>query len=97
VDRRSYQIEMKNTLEKQENLDVKQAEIVEILYDEVEGKKTVRGVKTHTGAIYKSKVVILATGTYLKGKIIIGDVSYSGGPDGLFPATNFGQLKRNGH
>jgi len=45
VDRRSYQIEMKNTLEKQENLDVKQAEIVEILYDEVEGKKTVRGVK----------------------------------------------------
>ncbi|WP_338077129.1 tRNA uridine-5-carboxymethylaminomethyl(34) synthesis enzyme MnmG [Acetivibrio straminisolvens] len=87
VDRRSYQIEMKNTLEQQENLDVKQAEIVEILYDEIEGKKAVTGVKTHTGTIYKSKVVILATGTYLKGKIIIGDVSYSGGPDGLFPAN----------
>jgi len=94
VDRRSYQIEMKNTLEKQENLDVKQAEIVEILYDEVEGKKTVRGVKTHTGAIYKSKVVILATGTYLKGKIIIGDVSYSGGPDGLFPANKLSDSLR---
>ncbi|HOM02268.1 MAG TPA: tRNA uridine-5-carboxymethylaminomethyl(34) synthesis enzyme MnmG [Acetivibrio sp.] len=97
VDRRSYQIEMKNTLEKQENLDVKQAEIVEILYEEIEGKKAVTGVKTHTGTIYKSKVVILATGTYLKGKIIIGDVSYSGGPDGLFPANKLSEsLKEMG-
>ncbi|HHV28523.1 tRNA uridine-5-carboxymethylaminomethyl(34) synthesis enzyme MnmG [Acetivibrio mesophilus] len=87
VDRRSYQIEMKNTLENQENLDIKQAEIIEILYEEVEGKKVVTGVKTHTGAVYKCKIAILTTGTYLKGKIIIGDVSYSGGPDGLFPAN----------
>jgi len=83
VDRRRYQAEMKNTLEKQENLDVRQAEIVELMVD---GRRNAAGVKTHTGAIYRSKAVILTTGTYLKGRIIIGDVSYSGGPDGLFPA-----------
>lgn len=83
VDRRRYQMEMKNTLENQKNLDIKQAEVIELL---TEDKKQVTGVKTHTGAIYKCRVVILTTGTYLKGKIIIGDVSYSGGPDGLFPA-----------
>ncbi|GAE89243.1 tRNA uridine 5-carboxymethylaminomethyl modification enzyme GidA [Acetivibrio straminisolvens JCM 21531] len=55
VDRRSYQIEMKNTLEQQENLDVKQAEIVEILYDEIEGKKAVTGVKTIQGRYIKAK------------------------------------------
>ncbi len=83
VDRRRYQMEMKNTLEMQENLDIKQAEVIELL---TEDKKKAAGVKTHTGAVYKCKAVILTTGTYLKGKIIIGDVSYSGGPDGLFPA-----------
>lgn len=83
VDRRRYQMEMKNTLECQENLDIKQAEVIELL---TEDKNKVTGVKTHTGAIYKCRAVVLTTGTYLKGKIIIGDVSYSGGPDGLFPA-----------
>ncbi|WP_027622359.1 tRNA uridine-5-carboxymethylaminomethyl(34) synthesis enzyme MnmG [Acetivibrio clariflavus] len=87
IDRRSYQIEMKNTLELQENLDVKQAEIVEILREEVDGKYKVTGVRTHTGTIYKCKVVVLTTGTFLRAKIIIGDISYSGGPDGLFPAN----------
>ncbi|OPZ94847.1 MAG: tRNA uridine 5-carboxymethylaminomethyl modification enzyme MnmG [Firmicutes bacterium ADurb.Bin419] len=87
VDRRSYQIEMKHTLEKQDNLDVKQGEIVEILREEKDGKYKVTGVKTHTGTVYKCKAVVLTTGTYLKGRIIIGDVSYSGGPDGLFPAN----------
>jgi len=86
IDRRSYQIEMKNTLELQENLDVKQAEIVEILREEYDGKYKVTGVRTHTGTVYKCKAVILTTGTFLKAKIIIGDVCYSGGPDGLFPA-----------
>ncbi len=84
VDRRRYQMEMKNTMEMQENLDIKQAEVVELL---TENGKTVTGIKTHTGAVYKCKSVVLTTGTYLKGKIIIGDVSYSGGPDGLFPAN----------
>lgn len=87
VDRRRYQIEMKHTLEKQDNLDVRQAEIVELL---VEDKK-VCGVKTHIGAIYRAETVILTTGTYLKGRIIIGDVSYSGGPDGIFPANRLSE------
>jgi len=94
VDRRQYQMEMKNTLEKQENLDVRQAEVVELI---IEDKKKVTGLKTHTGAIYKCKTVVLTTGTYLKGKIIIGDVSFSGGPDGLFPANKLSDsLKENG-
>ena len=82
ADRRQYQMEMKHTLEKQEGLDIKQAEVVELLSEE--GR--IKGVMTHTGAIYHCRAVILTTGTYLKGRIIIGDVSYSGGPDGLFPA-----------
>jgi tRNA uridine 5-carboxymethylaminomethyl modification enzyme len=93
VDRRRYQMEMKNTLESQENLDIKQAEVIELI---VEDKKRVTGVKTHTGAVYKCKAVVMTTGTYLKGKIIIGDVSYSGGPDGLFPANKLSDsLKEN--
>jgi len=85
VDRRHYQIEMKHTLELQENLDIRQAEIVEILTDE--SKTRITGVKTHTGAIFECKAIILTTGTYLQGRIILGDVSYSGGPDGIFPAN----------
>lgn len=85
ADRRKYQMEMKYTLERQENLDLKQSEIIEILTSE--DKKQIKGVKTHTGAIYDCKAVILATGTFLKARIIIGDVNYSGGPDGLFPAN----------
>jgi len=88
VDRRRYQIEMKHTLEKQDNLDIKQAEIVDLLSDFGEnGKKRIIGVKTHTGAIFRCKAVVLTTGTYLKARIIIGDVSYNGGPDGMFPAN----------
>lgn len=83
IDRREYQRQMKNTLEKQPNLDIKQAEVVELFFED--GRVT--GLKTHTDAIYECKTVILATGTFLKGKIIIGDISYSGGPDGLFPAN----------
>jgi tRNA uridine 5-carboxymethylaminomethyl modification enzyme len=94
VDRRRYQMEMKHILEKQELLDIKQAEIVELL---TEDKQRVTGVKTHTGAVYHCKAVVLTTGTYLKGRIIIGDVSYSGGPDGLFPANRLSDsLLENG-
>ena len=94
VDRRRYQMEMKNTLESQENLYIKQAEITELLTD---SDNKVIGVKTHTNAIYHCKVVILTTGTYLKGKIIIGDISYNGGPDGLFPANKLSEsLKEKG-
>ncbi len=97
VDRRKYQMEMKKTLEMQDNLEIKQAEVVSLQFDDVNGKKTVTGVITHTGAVYNCKAVILTTGTYLKGKIIIGDVSYSGGPDGLFPANRLSEcLLENG-
>ena len=85
VDRRWYQTEMKHTLELQENLDIRQAEIVELLTDE--NKTRITGVKTHTGAIFECKAIVLTTGTYLQGRIIIGDISYSGGPDGIFPAN----------
>jgi len=91
VDRKKYQMEMKNTLEKQQNLFIKQAEIVELLTD---SNNCVKGVKTHTGAVYHCKAVILTTGTYLKGRIIIGDVSYSSGPDGLFPANRLSDSLR---
>lgn len=86
-DRRMYHIEMKKTMEQQENLDVYQAEIVKIL---VEDGKVV-GVKTKIGATFKAKTIVVATGTYLKGKVIIGEVSYSSGPDGVFPANDLSQ------
>lgn len=83
ADRKRYQAEMKHTLEKQENLYLKQAEIVEI---KVENGK-VKSVVTNLGAEYEVDCVILATGTYLKGKIFIGDSSFESGPDGVFPAN----------
>lgn len=93
ADRKMYHIEMKHTLEKQENLYVKQAEITDI---EVENGK-VKSVITNIGAKYNVKTVILATGTYLKGKIFIGDTSYESGPDGVSAANELSKcLKREG-
>ena len=86
-DRKMYHVEMKKTMEEQENLDVYQAEIVKIL---VENNKVI-GVKTKIGATFYAKCVIVATGTYLKGKVIIGEVSYESGPDGVFPANDLSQ------
>ena len=83
ADRKRYQMEMKHTLEKEKNLEIKQAEIVKI---NVENNKVV-SIETAVGAIYKIKAVILATGTYLKGKIYIGEFSQESGPDGVFPAN----------
>lgn len=77
-DRRAYQQVMKHTIELTENLDLKQAEVVSVVFDE----NRVAGVITHTGAYYPATCVIVASGTYLKGKIIVGDTAYSGGPDG---------------
>ena len=93
ADRKKYQREMKHKLEKQENLFVKQAEIVDIIVENGE----VKGVETNIGAIYNVKAVILATGTYLKGKIFIGEVNYESGPDGVFPANKLSEcLKKLG-
>ncbi len=91
ADRKKYQREMKKTLENQDNLYVKQAEVVDIIVEEGQ----VKGVETNIGAIYNVKAVILATGTYLKGKIFIGEVNYESGPDGVFPANKLSNcLKR---
>ena len=86
-DRKMYHVEMKKTMENQPNLDVYQAEIVKILTD---GNKVV-GVKTKIGATFTCKSVVIATGTYLKGKVIIGEISYESGPDGVFPANDLSQ------
>ena len=81
ADRRRYQSIMKHTLESQENLRVKQAEIVEIGGD---GK--VEFVRTHTGAMYSARAVVICSGTNLGGRTIVGDVSKESGPDGLAAA-----------
>lgn len=86
-DRKMYHVEMKKTLENQENLDVYQAEITKIF---VENNKVI-GVQTKIGAKVFAKAIVVATGTYLKGKVIIGDVSYESGPDGVFPANDLSQ------
>ena len=88
ADRKRYQEEMKHTLERQENLYLKQAEIIDI---GVENKK-VKYVKTNIGAVYYVDNVILATGTYLKGKIFIGETSFESGPDGVFPANKLSDM-----
>ena len=84
ADRRRYQEIMKLTLERQENLRVKQAEVVEIRLDD---NGAVAAVMTHTGAVYACKAVVVACGTYLGGRTIVGDVIRSSGPDGLAAAT----------
>ena len=91
ADRKRYQMEMKHTLEKQENLDIKQAEIVDI---KIENNK-VKSIETSVGAIYNVKSVIVSTGTYLKGKIFIGDFSQESGPDGVFPANKLSECLKN--
>jgi tRNA uridine 5-carboxymethylaminomethyl modification enzyme len=100
IDRRQYQIYMKHELETTPNLDLKQGEIVEIVSetDENTGKPRVCGVVTHLGAFYRCKCVVACTGTYLKGKVIVGENAYSSGPDGQFPANRLSEsLKKLGH
>ena len=93
ADRKRYQMEMKHTLEKQKNLYLKQAEIVDIGVENNE----VKWLETNVGAIYNIKCIILATGTYLKGKIYIGETSFESGPDGVFPSIKLSDtLKKIG-
>ena len=91
IDRRKYHAYMKQVLENEQNLDIIQAEVVEI---RTEGNK-VKEIKTKNGAIYGCKVIVVATGTYLKGKVVIGEVSYESGPDGVFPANELSQSLLN--
>ena len=86
IDRRKYAETMKHKLELQDNLELRQAEIIDIQrsgdgYD----------LTTHMLAVYHCKTVVVATGTYLGGRIFVGEVSYESGPDGTFPATKLGQ------
>lgn len=83
IDRREYSKGMKHTLELQENLDVRQAEIIDLRRCE----NGLWQLKTKLEAIFTAKAVVLATGTFLCGKVYIGDVSYASGPDGMFPAN----------
>ncbi len=83
IDRREYSKIMKHKLELQEGLSLKQGEIVALRPSPSGGWESV----TRLGAVYRSRCVILATGTFLAGKIYVGDVSYEGGPDGMFPAA----------
>lgn len=93
IDRREYSKIMKHKLELQENLQVKQAEVTEIGRND----DNTWNVITRMDAVYQVKAVILATGTFLGGKIFIGDVSYESGPDGMFPASFLGSsLKKLG-
>lgn len=93
ADRKMYQMEMKHTLEKQKNLYLKQAEIVDIIIK----NGRIKSIETNIGAIYDIKSLIVATGTYLKGKIYIGETSFESGPDGVFPANRLSEaLKREG-
>ncbi len=82
TDKRLYQANMKWVLENQENLDLKQAMVDRVLIE----KGMAAGVITSMGAVFRARAVILTTGTYLRGRIIIGDVAYTGGPAGNFPS-----------
>ncbi|MDD4716031.1 MAG: tRNA uridine-5-carboxymethylaminomethyl(34) synthesis enzyme MnmG, partial [Oscillospiraceae bacterium] len=83
ADRREYQKIMKYTLERQENLDVKQAEVTDIFTE----NGAVSGVRTQNGAVYAVRAAIVCSGTYLNGRTIVGEVTREGGPDGMFAAT----------
>ncbi|MCI7800945.1 tRNA uridine-5-carboxymethylaminomethyl(34) synthesis enzyme MnmG [Eubacterium sp.] len=83
IDRREYSAGMKHTLELTDNLEIRQGEIVNLYKD---GDEWVAVTKLE--AVFRAKAVILATGTFLGGRVYIGDVSYSSGPDGMFPAND---------
>lgn len=82
ADKKMYHTEMKKVLEDEPNLTLRQGEIIDILLED----NRVKGVLTRTGAIYNCKAVVLATGTYLRGRIYMGEVNYESGPDGMFPS-----------
>lgn len=90
ADRREYQKLMKHTLEQQENLWVKQAEITDVLTED----GAVSGVRAHTGAVYRVRAAIVATGTHLGGRTIVGEVTRQSGPDGLAAALSLTESLR---
>ena len=83
ADKKEYHIEMKKMLEDEKNLTMFQGEVIDIIIEDGRAK----GVITRTGAKYKAEAVILASGTYLRGRVYIGEINYSSGPDGMFPSN----------
>ena len=104
ADKNKYHLEMKKTIERQANLFLKQAEVIDLIYDHDAGinagkdenkkekNKKIAGVVTKTRSCYCAKAVIICTGTFLGGKIFIGEASYSSGPSGMSPAI---ELSKN--
>ncbi|HOA43100.1 MAG TPA: tRNA uridine-5-carboxymethylaminomethyl(34) synthesis enzyme MnmG [Bacillota bacterium] len=93
ADKTLYHQAMKRALEQQEGLDLKQGEVVELIIED----QKVKGVMLNTGAVYLSKVVILATGTFLGGRIFIGEYNFTSGPNGLAPSLKLAEyLKKQG-
>ena len=90
ADKTRYHLEMKKTIEKEPLLDMKQGEAVDLIIED--GKAC--GVVLRTGAVYRSRAVILATGTFLAGKIFIGDSVYDSGPNGLAPSVDLAERLR---
>ncbi|MCL1809947.1 MAG: tRNA uridine-5-carboxymethylaminomethyl(34) synthesis enzyme MnmG [Clostridiales bacterium] len=90
ADKNAYHIEMKKTIERQELLDLKQGEVVDLI---LEGGKAC-GVILKTGAAYRAKAVVLATGTFLRGRIFIGDRFFDSGPNGLAPSLELAENLR---
>lgn len=91
ADKRRYHEEIKKTLENEPNLELKMAEVVDILIED----GSVIGVVSQTGAVFKAKAVVVATGTYLGGRIFIGELNYSSGPDGLKPSIELADNMRS--
>ena len=91
ADRRRYQQYMKHTLERQENLELKQAQIVKIITE----NGAVSAVQTQLGAVYDAKAVVIATGTYLDSTVITGEVVIPSGPDGMHPSVGLADNLRS--
>ncbi|NLJ94090.1 MAG: tRNA uridine-5-carboxymethylaminomethyl(34) synthesis enzyme MnmG [Clostridiaceae bacterium] len=94
IDRRAYQEEIKERLEKQEHLELKQSEIVDLIYVNDQEKPCVTGVIAKDGMHYIGKKVIIATGTFLESQVIIGDAVIDSGPDGLAPSIGLSDSLR---
>ena len=93
ADKEEYHREMKKTIERTENLTLRQMEIVDLIVEE----NSIVGVVSVTNAVYKAKAVIIATGTFLNGKIFIGESSFTSGPNGLAPSLKLAEsLKKHG-
>lgn len=93
ADKEEYHREMKKTIERTENLTLRQMEIVDLIVEE----NRIVGVVSVTNAVYKAKAVIIATGTFLNGKIFIGESSFTSGPNGLAPSLKLAEcLKKHG-